>query len=82
MECPIKIEGDELTNHQKDGRRHNEFQDLLKTRNISVAEEGWVPSEEFTEREDDLVTAIKETIESLDSEQERREFNDRLHRGT
>lgn len=27
--CPIKIESDELINHQWDGRRYNEFQDLL-----------------------------------------------------
>ncbi|KIW14097.1 hypothetical protein PV08_06878 [Exophiala spinifera] len=77
-QCPIKIEGDELTKHQKDGRRYNEFQDLLKARNIPVAEEGWVPSDEFTERKDNLKSVIEETVESLESEQERLEFNDRL----
>ncbi|KIX05575.1 uncharacterized protein Z518_06447 [Rhinocladiella mackenziei CBS 650.93] len=71
MQCPIKIEGDELVNHQKDGRRYNEFQDLLKARNISIAEEGWVPVDEFAERKDGLKTVTKETIESLETQRER-----------
>ena len=78
MLCPIKIEGDELFNHQKDGRRYNEFQDLLKARNIPVADEGWVPVDEFSERKDSLKTVIKETIESLESQKERLEFKNRL----
>lgn len=78
VQCPIKIEGDELVRHQKDGRRYNEFQDLLKARNIPVAEEGWVPVDEFTERKNCLQNVVKETIESLESEQERQEFGNRL----
>jgi len=78
LQCPIKIEGDELLNHQKDGRRYNEFQDLLKARNIHVADEGWVPLDEFSERKDSLKTVIKETLESLESQNEVLEFKSTL----
>lgn len=78
MQCPINIEGEELINHQKDGRRYNEFQDLLKACNIPVADEGWVPADEFAERQNDLKTAIRKTVESLDSQAERFEFDNRL----
>ncbi|RMD43777.1 hypothetical protein DV735_g1293, partial [Chaetothyriales sp. CBS 134920] len=77
-ECPIKIEGDELINHQKDGRRYNEFQDLLKAYNIPVAEEGWVSADEFADRRDALKNAIKKAIESFESRSERLEFENRL----
>jgi hypothetical protein len=79
IECPIKIEGEELKNHQKDGRRHNEFQDLLKSRNIPVAEEGWVPADDFAKRQSSLEAVIQETLESLESPQERLQFQDRVH---
>lgn len=78
MQCPINIAGDELVNHQRDGRRYNEFQDLLKAYNIPVAEEGWVLADEFAERHHDLMIAIEKTIESLESGAERLEFKDRL----
>lgn len=78
MQCPIKIIGDELISHQRDGRRYNEFQDLLKAYNIPVADEGWVPAEEFAERHNDLKIAIRKTIESLESQAERLEFENRL----
>ncbi|OAL37386.1 hypothetical protein AYO20_03235 [Fonsecaea nubica] len=78
-QCPIKIAGDELINHQRDGRRYNEFQDLLKACNIPVAEEGWVPADQFAERHNDLTIAIRKTIESLESQAERLEFENRLY---
>ena len=78
MQCPIKIEGDELINHQRDGRRYNEFQDLLKASNVPVADEGWVPVDEFSERQAGLKIVIMETIESLKSQSERLEFENRL----
>ncbi|OAP64545.1 hypothetical protein AYL99_00517 [Fonsecaea erecta] len=76
--CPIKIEADELACHQKDGRLHGEFQDLLEARNIPVAYEGWVPLDEFRQRKRELKAVINEVIESLESEQLRQEFNDKL----
>ena len=78
MQCPIKIEGEALINHQRDGRRYNEFQDLLKDCNIPVADEGWVPADEFAERQNDLRIAIKKTTESLESRAEQLEFEHRL----
>lgn len=66
MQCPIKIEGDELINHQRDGRRYNEFQDLLRVYNIPVAKEGWVSADEFADRHNRLKIAIRKTIESLE----------------
>ncbi|EXJ57114.1 hypothetical protein A1O7_07458 [Cladophialophora yegresii CBS 114405] len=77
-QCPIKIEGDVLINHQRDGRRYNDFQDLLKTHNIPVANEGWVPRDEFKERKRHLRAVVREAIETLESQQERQEFKNRL----
>ncbi|ETI25849.1 hypothetical protein G647_02626 [Cladophialophora carrionii CBS 160.54] len=77
-QCPIKIEGDDLINHQRDGRRYNDFQDLLKARNIPVANEGWVPVDEFEERKSHLMAVVGETIESMECQQERLEFKNRL----
>lgn len=77
-QCPIQIQGDELANHQRDGRRYNEFQDLLKAHNIPVADEGWVPVDEFTRRKHDLRSVMKEFMETLESKQEREEFANRL----
>ena len=76
--CPINIDGDELDKHQKDGRRYNEFQDLLKSRNITVAEEGWVPIDDFGKRKDDLRNVIKEVLETLRTEEQRLEFKVKL----
>ena len=81
MQCPIKIEGVKLLNHPKDGHHYNEFQDLLQARNIPVADECWVPLEEFSVQKDNLKTVIKETVASLGSQKERLKFQGRLRSG-
>lgn len=78
VQSPIKIEGEELSNHQKDGRRYNEFQDLLKARHIPVADEGWVPADEFAEQKNNLEAVIQGTMEALETAEERLQFQDRL----
>jgi uncharacterized protein (DUF4415 family) len=78
LQCPINIDGDELGKHQKDGRRYNEFQDRLNARKISVADDGWVPKDEFVHWKNILRDVVKETLDSLGNPQERLEFEERL----
>ena len=78
LQCPINIDGDELNKHQKDGRRYNEFQDRLNASKINVADEGWVPEDEFVEWKNSLKDVVKETMESFGNPQERLDFEERL----
>ncbi|KZF20427.1 kinase-like protein [Xylona heveae TC161] len=78
--CPISIGPNELRQHRIDGRRWNEFKDLLQHYNIPVAREGWVPKEEFEMQKRQLKVVLKDILNSLEDEKERQEFLDNIGR--
>jgi Phosphotransferase enzyme family len=72
--CPISISHGELSRHRIDGRRWSEFKDSLRCRGIPVAQEGWVPKEEFGVQRDNLKLLLKEILTSFRDEKERQQF--------
>jgi hypothetical protein len=72
--CPVSISHGELSRHRTDGRRWNEFKDFLRSRGIPVAQEGWVPKEEFEIQRDNLRLLLKEILTSFRDEKERQQF--------
>ena len=75
--CPISISPSEMSQHRIDGRRWNEFKNLQRGRNIPVANEGWVPLDEFEVQKDNLRHLVDDIMASLKSEQ-RQEFLKRI----
>ena len=72
--CPVSISQDELNRHRTDGRRWNEFKDFLQSRGIPVAQEGWVPKEEFEIQRDNLRLLLRDILTSFLDEKERQQF--------
>jgi Phosphotransferase enzyme family len=72
--CPVSISHGELSRHRNDGRRWNEFKDFLQSRGIPVAQEGWVPKEEFEMQRDNLRLLLREILMSFRDERERQQF--------
>jgi hypothetical protein len=76
--CPVSISHDELSRHRTDGRRWNEFKDFLRSREIPVAREGWVPKEEFKIQRNNLRLLLREILTSFRDETERQQFLENL----
>lgn len=78
--CPIHIHDDELEKHYEDGRGFNRFRDILEASDISATFplEGWVPTDLFGDWKNGLRKVIGEVMESLESQRERQEFQERL----
>ena len=72
--CPVSISYGELGRHRIDGRQWNEFKDFLRNRGIPVAQEGWVPKEEFEIQRDNLKLLLSEVLTSFRNEKERQQF--------
>ena len=72
--CPISISYGELSRHRTDGRRWNEFKDLLRSRGIPVAQERWVPKDEFEMHRDNLWLLLQEILASFQDERERQQL--------
>ncbi len=80
LPCPIHFGDDELEKHYEDGRRLNGFRDILEASDIRTTFplEGWVPVDLFDEWKDGLKKVIREVMESLGNQEERKEFQERL----
>lgn len=78
--CPVEFDADELQKHYEDGRRLNRFRDILEASDIRATFplEGWVPVDLFDEWKNGLKKVTTEVMESLESQEERKEFQERL----
>lgn len=76
--CPVSISHGELSRHRTDGRRWNEFKKILHSRGIPVAQEGWVPKEEFEIQRDNLRLLLREILMSFRDKKERQQFLEKV----
>lgn len=76
----MSVDPDKLNRHREDRQWCNEFQDLLKSRGIPVAREGWVPKEDFEIEKDDLRLLIREIATSIKDDKHRQQFLENIAR--
>jgi hypothetical protein len=78
--CPIDFDEDELEKLYEDGRRLNRFRDILEASDIRATfpVEGWLPVDLFHQWRRGLRKVITEVMESLEDEEQRKEFQERL----
>lgn len=74
MDCPISINGDELSRHQADGKIWTDFKNDLQARTIPVSHDGWVPKQDFVVAKKDLMFVMEEYLRDLGAEIKREQF--------
>ena len=74
------MSSDELNLHRIDGRKWNEFKDLLVDREIPVAEEGWVPRDDFKTQKGKLRVLLSDIRATLHNDKERQQFQENITR--
>jgi hypothetical protein len=78
--CPIDFDEEQLAKLYEDGRRFNRFRDILEASDVCATFplEGWVPVDLFYEWRRGLKKAVRDVIETLENQEERDEFQERL----